>query len=313
MKENCLSEGTIQAFLDGELSLEARDTISQHLALCDNCLLSLSEAEEESAIAFSALEQEFDTLVPTHRLWTKINTSLEEERRSHSFWNRIKTGFSGFGLQLSLTPVAAFGSLVIVAGLFAAIYLSPQMPNNSEVAINTENFSNRIEIPVIPPSAPRNETDETESDVAVEPEEIRDIRVVSRTKNLQPEGPRNLAVKADYVAPASRIQRPEIEEPNPNNATAPAYLPGEESYIKTIATLKETVDMQKDIALKPSERFVFEKDMAVIDDSIRKMKREVEKNPNNRAARRVLIASYQNKVDLLNSVAEKTELMASLK
>jgi hypothetical protein len=312
MRENCLSEGTIQAFLDGELNLEARDGVSRHLALCDDCLLSLSEAEEEAAVAFSALEQEFDTLVPTHRLWSKINTSIEEERRSQSFWNRIMAGLSSFGFQLSLTPVAAFGSLVIVAGLFAAIYLSPQMPNNSDVAAINDGFSNKIEVAPIPPSVPQDDIHETESDVAVTRDEPANIRVVSKPQNLQSETPRNLTVKADYVA-ASKVQRPEIEEPNLNNATAPVYLPGEESYIKTIATLKESVDLQKDVALKPSERFVFEKDMAVIDDSIRRMKKEVEKNPNNRAARRVLLASYQNKVDLLNSVSEKTELMASLR
>ncbi len=53
--------------------------------------------------------------------------------------------------------------------------------------------------------------------------------------------------------------------------------------------------------------------MAVVDDTISKMKSEVKKNPKNEAAKQVLLASYQNKVDLLNSVAEKTELMASLK
>jgi hypothetical protein len=39
----------------------------------------------------------------------------------------------------------------------------------------------------------------------------------------------------------------------------------------------------------------------------------VKKNPKNEAAKDVLRASYENKIDLLNSVAEKTELMASLK
>lgn len=311
MRENCLNEGTIQAFLDGELDLQARDTVSQHLALCDGCLLLLSEAEEEAAIAFSALEQEFDTLVPTHRLWTKINTSIEEEKRSHSFWNRILAGLSNFGFQLSLTPAAAFGSLIIVAGLFAAIYLSPQMPNNQDVATINEPFTKRIEIPVIPPSAPQTEAGVTESDVAVTPEETRDIREVSRTETTQPETPRIMIVKANYSAP-NKVQRPAIEDPRPEMTEA-VYLPGEDSYIKTIATLKETVDTQKDAALKPSERFAFEKDMAVIDDAIVRMKKEVERNPNNRAARRVLLASYQNKVDLLNSVAEKTELMASLR
>ena len=48
-------------------------------------------------------------------------------------------------------------------------------------------------------------------------------------------------------------------------------------------------------------------------DAIVKMQKEVRKNPKNEAARQVLRSSYQNKIDLLNSVAEKTELMASIR
>ena len=88
-------------------------------------------------------------------------------------------------------------------------------------------------------------------------------------------------------------------------------ISGEQSYLKTIATLKQTVDNRKDELMKPSTRVAFEKDMAVVNDAIKKMKEEVRKNPKNTAAKEVLRSSYQNKIDLLNSVAEKSELMAS--
>jgi hypothetical protein len=90
-------------------------------------------------------------------------------------------------------------------------------------------------------------------------------------------------------------------------------LPGEESYIKTIATLERTVDDKKDEVLKPSSRLAFEKDLALVNDAISKMKAQVKKNPKNEAAKQVLLASYENKIDLLNSVAGKTELMASMR
>jgi hypothetical protein len=53
--------------------------------------------------------------------------------------------------------------------------------------------------------------------------------------------------------------------------------------------------------------------MAVVDDAINKMRNEVKKNPKNESAKQVLYASYQNKIDLLNSVSRKEELMASLR
>jgi hypothetical protein len=53
--------------------------------------------------------------------------------------------------------------------------------------------------------------------------------------------------------------------------------------------------------------------MAVVNDSIKRMREVVKKNPRNQAARQVLYASYQDKIDLLSSVAQREELMASLR
>jgi hypothetical protein len=64
--------------------------------------------------------------------------------------------------------------------------------------------------------------------------------------------------------------------------------------------------------MRPSERVAYERDMAVVNDSIAKMRQEVKKNPKNQSAKQVLYSSYQNKIDLLNSVSQKEELMASL-
>ena len=89
-------------------------------------------------------------------------------------------------------------------------------------------------------------------------------------------------------------------------------LPGEESYVRTIATLARSVEGQKDTTMRPSERVAYERDMAVVNDSIAKMRQEVKKNPKNESAKQVLYSSYQNKIDLLNSVSQKEELMASL-
>jgi len=100
----------------------------------------------------------------------------------------------------------------------------------------------------------------------------------------------------------------------PNTAAASdAYMPGEESYIKTISSLAKTVDKQKDTVMRPSQRIAYERDMAVVDDSISRMRNEVKKNPRNESAKQVLYSSYQNKIDLLNSVSQKEELMVSLR
>ena len=91
------------------------------------------------------------------------------------------------------------------------------------------------------------------------------------------------------------------------------YIPGEESYVKTIANLNQTVATQKDTAMRPSQRVSYERDLAVVNDSIKRMRDEVKKDPKNDSAKQVLYSSYQNKIDLMNSVAQREELVASLK
>ncbi len=98
-----------------------------------------------------------------------------------------------------------------------------------------------------------------------------------------------------------------------NKGDSNGYMPGEESYVRTIASLSRSVADQKDDTIRGSERMSFERDMAVVDDAIKRMRDEVKKNPKNESAKQVLYSSYQNKIDLLNSVSQKEELVASLK
>jgi hypothetical protein len=51
----------------------------------------------------------------------------------------------------------------------------------------------------------------------------------------------------------------------------------------------------------------------MINKAIEKMQRQVRRNPNDENAKRILFASYQNKIDLLNTVAEKSQLMATIR
>ena len=299
MTEKCIDIGTIQAFLDGELASEKSESVARHISVCDDCAISLAEAEEESAFAFTALEQEFNTLVPTQRLWTKINDSIEKEKRS--FWKPI------FAF-LSNPSVAAFASLLIVVGFFAAMLsLKTDAPTNitAEVIPSQESVVSPISKPSITIVGTPVENNKPE------------FLLAANSRNDKSE---NRAVEADFIKregkPIRKVKpnRP-IEKPieNSGERTTNENVLGEESYVKTIATLTETVNNGKDEALKPSARFAFERDLAVTDDAIEKMSAEVKRNPKNEAAKQILRSSYQNKIDLLNSVAEKTELMASLK
>jgi len=302
MTEKCFDIGTIQAFLDDELASDMSEKVACHTASCDACAIMLAEAEEESAFAFSALEREFNTFVPTNRLWTKINDSIEGRK---TFWQTVFARFSN-------PTVTAFASLLVVVGLFAVM-----------VSVKTDDNKNAVTELI--PDKPIETSPFNKGNSLIKPitsnEPNADNAGTARIASSNNDRNKLGAVKANFSEKEStrqsiKVQKPSvITERNPKSPvdTENENLLGEDSYVKTIATLEKTVDSYKDEILKPAARFAFERDLAVTDDAIKKMKAEVKKNPKNEAAKDVLRASYQNKIDLLNSVAEKSDLMASLK
>jgi hypothetical protein len=131
------------------------------------------------------------------------------------------------------------------------------------------------------------------------PSEIRG-RAIAGERGFQ-------AVKASYST-AADLPRAVRASANAASLT----IPGEDSYLKTIESLEKTSDLQKDAVMRPSERIAYERNMAVVNDSIRRVREQVRRNPRNEAAKEVLYSSYQNKIDLLNSISQKEELVASL-
>lgn len=282
MKQDCLDIGLIQAFLDGELDASKRHTVSDHVAVCDTCAFMLAEAEDEAAIVFPVLEREFNTLVPTQRLWTRINSAIEIEKREAPFWQKAWALVSAAFANPSF--VAAAG-LLIVVGIFASLWVNRTTPD-PYVATNTatSNSSRATSTPPITLSNP------------VLPDTVVEPRPSARVQ------------QASYQPQRISGPRPVYTTMNLGNG----YMPGEESYVKTISALSETVSEKKDGILRPAQRVAFERDLAVVDDAISRVKKEVKRNPRNGTARQMLYASYQNKIDLLNSVAQKEELMASI-
>lgn len=304
MNTKCYDIGIIQAFLDGELSFDQAAKVTNHIAACDACALALAEAEEESAVVFTALENEFNTLVPTQRLWNRINDSITVEKQRVPFFGKI---WAFLIAHLGSPSFAVAASVLIVFGIFAAVW-----------GLRVTNSGNQLAY--IPPVV--NQT--VQSEPTIDPNRIGDPEVSgTQIKTPYSASLRNVAQveHADYrkdrsnpkIIPAIDRGGPKSPiESGPKVSTA-GYLPGEESYVKTIASLSQSVSDQKDTIMRPSERVSYERDMAVVNDSIKRMRDEVRKNPKNESAKQVLYSSYQNKIDLLNSVAQKEELVASLK
>lgn len=303
MMEKCFDEATLQAFLDNELEQSLSQKVARHLVDCDPCAFLLAEVEEETAFAFAALEQEFGGLVPTQRLWSKINESIEVQHRKRSLWQNVLSFFSG--LSFTNPHVIAFGSLLLIVGVVSTL-----------IVVKNENLSgatagiDQTTVPSIQVAQAQR------APISIEPTTIAPVE----NNDSDKEAPRYTS------APQYRIEKASFEKSEPIRKTShggkttndvppvvPQYVDGEESYVTTIARLEQNANQKKDEVLTGSARFAYEKDMAVVNDTITKMKSEVRRNPKNRDAKQVLFSSYQNKIELLNSVTQRSELMASLR
>lgn len=307
--EKCLDEGTIQAFLDGELAFEISQKVTRHIAACDACAMTLGEAEEETAFAFTALERELDALVPTNRLWTKINDSIVEEKKHSSVWQRF---LSLVSVSLATPSMTVAAGVFVIFGVFAVVLSSNPEPNTDYIVQKETQPTTINPLPTNFSVSDEKTLTSVQPNIAIGADTVKNqdtkIHQAVKREKLRRNDLQNSIVRANYV----ETSQPKREDVRPRPVYTD-YLPGEESYVKTIANLSETIETQKDTILRPSARISFERDLAVVDDAINKMKREVRKNPKNDSAKQVLYSSYQNKIDLLSSVADKTELMASLK
>jgi hypothetical protein len=289
--KNCLEIGIIQAFLDGELSGSEITRVSDHIGECDSCAMLLSQAEDENAVVFPALAREFDSMVPTQRLWTRIEGSIDAHKASAPWWEKAYA----LAITLMNPQVGAFAALLIVVALFAMYKLGGPAPV-SDVAVTTRPSNAPVTRDVVPTTA----TNGTGSEPVAMPS--RTFRPT--VENASYRAPGRTAAQTPVV---NAIGRPAA------NVDA-AYLPGEESYVKTIASLSKTVNGDQDPnIMSASQQVSLARDMAVVDNTIERMRDAVKKNPKNDAAKQMLSTAYQNKIDLLSSVAQKQELVASIR
>src|SRR4051794_39426012 len=79
MKE-CVEEGILQSYFDGELSIEMMEKVGSHLTSCVGCKRVARELEQESLVLSEALAPEFALSVPTDRLRSRIDAAIAERR-----------------------------------------------------------------------------------------------------------------------------------------------------------------------------------------------------------------------------------------
>jgi hypothetical protein len=80
-------------------------------------------------------------------------------------------------------------------------------------------------------------------------------------------------------------------------------LPGERSYLQTIAKLDSTIKSNQ-TGMRPSLQVEYQRNLAVVDRAIAATRSAAKSNPNDPDAADFMFAAYQSKVDFLNTIAD---------
>src|SRR4029079_10544064 len=276
----CLDEAKLQCYFDGELPIEQMESVTSHLASCATCAAAARELEEESALVMNALAAELEANVPTERLRQRIDEAVLGDRLAIA-QSSAKTGFfSGlfnFGTQRAL----GYASLAVVlafAAIFAVVKMkSAPVPENQVAKVTTPVSDNRVDNAPAPTAS---------SGSQIIPKQIKVETPVRRASN-----PTLRTVK--YTAPSAAAPTPSPVK----------LLPGERSYLQTIARLDSTIKSGQK-SMRPALQVEYERNLAVVDRAIAATRSAYKSNPNDPDAADFMFAAYQSKVDLLNTIAD---------
>jgi hypothetical protein len=268
----------LQSYFDGELSTELMEAATSHLASCAVCAAAASELEQESLLLSTALAAEFEASVPSERLRQRIDAAvagLQVANRGPKRSGVVTALLNSISAVFSLVPGSTLGYASLMAVVvFGLIFGLMKLRTSAPVQPTTSIASSG---PVKPPANIGNEPGTTEPVKNVTSEQTG--RYVATKKNSTPSRP---------VAP---------------KPPAAKLIPGERSYLQTIAKLDSTIKSGNKI-MRPALQVEYEKNLAVVDHAIAATRRAAKSNPNDPDAADFMFAAYESKVNLLNTIAD---------
>ena len=290
----CLDEGLLQSYFDGELSRDQMESATSHLASCSICSATARELEGELSLVSAALSHEFDAAVPTERLRARIDAAIAGAQLTNGNRAAVSSPVRGWWQSLSalfaFTPQQSFGyaALVVVlafAAIFGVIQLRKTSPSQSPDTVAKLNPGDRA----VPSGSGNNS-----AEVAVTPTTSRIATTTS---------PKVIRRTASRRVPAVRQKAADVNDVNSDVAEV-KLLPGERSYLKTIAALDSTIKAKGHRPMTPALQAEYERNLALVDRALAATRSAAKKNPNDPEAAEFMFTAYENKVNLLNAVAD---------
>jgi hypothetical protein len=321
---DCFDEATLQAYIDGELPQERAAAVAAHLGACELCDAAAREAAQEFALFATAFGAGEGVTVPTERLRAGIEARIAEMQptptaqpvvAAPTFVERLR----GFASSLAFAPrqATAFASFAVAALLLGALFYAfrtqtraPEINQNGANEIAAVNPSTNGRGNVIEngdasakatnkdagSDAASNETAET-----ARGDETRTNRVADRAAVLPVRF--NVARAAGERDAAAGLARAKDEK-----AADAALLPVEKSYVTAIASLKSSIEGAGAQTMTPTLRAEYERNLAVVDRAIAASRASARRTPADKDAQDFLRSAYQDKLDLLHTVADQTQL-----
>ena len=276
----CLDEGMLQSYFDGELSTSLMESATAHLASCVTCAAAARELENENALLSEAFALEFEGAVPTDRLRHRIDAAvagIQVVRPGVRQPSAVSGFFSSLSNLFSFAPQRALGyaALMIVLAfgvIFGLVKLSGKSDTNS-VAI--------VEQPSPSGVATSGSNDKNNQGSVIAPIPVETVAPTPIKVAYRPVAPKSFAPKAAPVK----------------------LMPGEKAYLQTIAKLDTAIKSEKK-DMRPALQVEYERNLAVVDRAIAATRDAAKKNPSDPDAADFMFAAYQSKVDLLNTIAD---------
>jgi hypothetical protein len=318
----CVDEGTLQAYLDGELEAARAGEVAAHVAACETCAATVHEATDQFALLSSALGTSETLSVPTERLRARIDASIAELQptrgaspiASTSFVECLRAFASSLAAQFASAPrqATAFASLFVAALLLASIFyiFRPQSrtPQDGQ--------SGAGEIAKVKPPMNEGETggQRGAGDTGAGGGEIKEAASEGErgVKNLLPrrvtrEGAGSVGFTEANFTRAGNARGSASRAADADVSDA-ALLPVEKSYASAIASLKFLIDQQKARSMSPTLRAEYERNVAVVDRAIDASRAAARRDPSDKDAQEFLRAAYQGKLELLRAVADQAQI-----
>jgi hypothetical protein len=289
MKE-CLQEEVLQSYLDGELHERRMEQVSAHLASCLTCSDLARQLEQENSVLAAALAPEFESAVPSERLRQRIDAAITSARMDAAAGNaapvNVRNWLSSLSDLFTFRPqrALAYASLMVIIGFGVIIAMmrwqrSPILPP-TPVAFT----------PVPPASNPAPATTPLSNGSVTSRGTVPSNSTLASVQKNRPQRSKPV------IAPGSSGQ-------NESAANHVKLLPGERSYLQTIAQLDSTIKSDKS-RMKPEVQAEYQRNLAFVDRTLAVARTAAKSNPNDPDATEFMFSAYQSKVDLLNTVAE---------